>query len=737
MTVSLKHAFTSNVADSSDASLVQPSNWNAEHTLTAAANTLLGAVTAGAVTEITCTSAGRALLDDADAAAQRTTLSAAGTGVTNTFTANQIIEVTDNTNAALRVTQLGTGNAILVEDSTNPDSTPFVVKADGRVGIGVTSPVQDLDVNGNIQAQTSGSGGNSPFLILTNTSGATLGSFGPSVSFDNSVANTHSFVIGQLQSTGSQFIISNNESPYTNYFSVSQSGNIGVNVVEPIALLDVAGAARSGGNATYSGDITIRQKTNSATGIGGLEFKSDEAGSGYGARILTLFDGSSAYDVGFQTRTNSASWSTRMTLKSGGELNLTNTATISSGTGPTNSLNFAANGWTTVGRLGRNGTNGAYLYLTNNWNPYTNTIDASGLGSAAIRVEGSTNGLIALSTGAQNAVPTDRVLIDYAGNIGINDNPLSYAKMHIKNDRASTYYSMILDNYNSGGFENAFVHLFLPSVQYIGNFQAADLGFLTNNLERMRIKSAGNVGIGTSDPQTQFEIVGPTLTPGTATTYALGLANSGGGASRDLTFGSNGTYAYTQSWAGKPLYLNSQGNSVIVGTGGLLVATTSIGAGKVNISGYQDGTFYGIFMTPTANAASPIAFTNAAGTVVGTINTNATATAYNTSSDYRLKEDWQPVQDASSRLLSLNPVNFAWKSDGSRVDGFLAHEVQAIIPEAVCGAKDAVDKNGAPVYQGIDQSKMVPLIVAVLQDVVKRIDNLEAGISATKTITPQ
>lgn len=75
MAVSLKHTFTSNVADSGDATLVQPSNWNAEHALTAAANTLLGAVSAGAVGEITCTAAGRALLDDADAAAQRTTLS--------------------------------------------------------------------------------------------------------------------------------------------------------------------------------------------------------------------------------------------------------------------------------------------------------------------------------------------------------------------------------------------------------------------------------------------------------------------------------------------------------------------------------------------------------------------------------------------------------------------------------------------------------------------------------------
>jgi hypothetical protein len=106
-----------------------------------ATDKLLGRSSAGAgdIEEISCTAAGRALLDDADAAAQRATLSAAGTGVSNTFTANQIVSVTDNTDAALRVTQLGTGNALLVEDSTNPDATPFVINGVGVLTSGATS----------------------------------------------------------------------------------------------------------------------------------------------------------------------------------------------------------------------------------------------------------------------------------------------------------------------------------------------------------------------------------------------------------------------------------------------------------------------------------------------------------------------------------------------------------------------------------------------------------------------
>jgi len=112
--------------------------------------------------------------------------------------------------------------------------------------------------------------------------------------------------------------------------------------------------------------------------------------------------------------------------------------------------------------------------------------------------------------------------------------------------------------------------------------------------------------------------------------------------------------------------------------------------------------------------------------VVGSIYTSGSATAYNTSSDYRLKEDWQPMSGATERLKQLKPVNFAWKSDGTRVDGFLAHEAAEVVPEAVTGEKDALDDEGNPIYQGIDQSKLVPLLVATIQELEARIAALEA-----------
>ena len=114
----------------------------------------------------------------------------------------------------------------------------------------------------------------------------------------------------------------------------------------------------------------------------------------------------------------------------------------------------------------------------------------------------------------------------------------------------------------------------------------------------------------------------------------------------------------------------------------------------------------------------------------GRIRVTDSSVAYITSSDYRLKEDWQPMAGASERVKALKPVNFAWKVDGSRVDGFLAHEAQAVVPEAVTGEKDAVDAEGNPEYQGIDQSKLVPLLTAALQEALAKIDDLTARVSA-------
>jgi hypothetical protein len=114
---------------------------------------------------------------------------------------------------------------------------------------------------------------------------------------------------------------------------------------------------------------------------------------------------------------------------------------------------------------------------------------------------------------------------------------------------------------------------------------------------------------------------------------------------------------------------------------------------------------------------------------VGGISISSTATTYVTGSDYRLKNVIGEITDASTRVLALKPIRFQWKLTGEEVDGFLAHEAQEVVPEAVTGQKDAVDGDGNPLYQGIDQSKLVPLLTAALQDALKRIEVLETQIN--------
>ena len=118
------------------------------------------------------------------------------------------------------------------------------------------------------------------------------------------------------------------------------------------------------------------------------------------------------------------------------------------------------------------------------------------------------------------------------------------------------------------------------------------------------------------------------------------------------------------------------------------------------------------------------------GSVKGSIETDGTNTSYNTSSDYRLKENIVGISDGITRLKTLKPYRFNFKSYPEKtVDGFLAHEVTAV-PEAVTGTKDQVDSDNNPVYQGIDQSKLVPLLVAALQEAVAKIEVLETKVSA-------
>jgi hypothetical protein len=165
--------------------------------------------------------------------------------------------------------------------------------------------------------------------------------------------------------------------------------------------------------------------------------------------------------------------------------------------------------------------------------------------------------------------------------------------------------------------------------------------------------------------------------------------------------------------------------------GRVYIARTTLlsGAASALQLNHNGGAQFGIALQNISTAQSnALTFVNSAASIVGSVVVTTTATSYVTSSDYRLKENVAPITDAASRLLALNPVRFNFIADpDTTVDGFLAHEAQAVVPEAVTGEKDGEE------MQAIDQSKLVPLLTAALQDALKTIQALEARVAALET----
>ena len=165
----------------------------------------------------------------------------------------------------------------------------------------------------------------------------------------------------------------------------------------------------------------------------------------------------------------------------------------------------------------------------------------------------------------------------------------------------------------------------------------------------------------------------------------------------------------------------------------------------------------GISLTPNNNSTTYIQFHNSGASGVGSISGNGSNTAFNTSSDYRLKENVEYDWDATTRLKQLKPARFNWiaDEDNTLVDGFIAHEVSSIVPEAITGEKDAMTKEvlyvdgdddipeGKKVGdvrqasqidpQGIDQSKLVPLLVKSLQEAIAEIDTLKTKVAVLES----
>lgn len=269
-------------------------------------------------------------------------------------------------------------------------------------------------------------------------------------------------------------------------------------------------------------------------------------------------------------------------------------------------------------------------------------------------------------------------------------------------------------------------------------FPAADtVAVATGGAERLRVDSAGNAGLGVtpsawstlySQKAFQFGPVGSLMSLQASTTNNQTSVNSNA-----VNLSGGWTYMYsdsatqyrqfagTHSWSNAPS--GTAGNAItftqamtLDASGNLLVGMTSVvDAGRMNLS-FDNATQRGVVTTSNQTAASDhFLFRNPNGQV-GSIRTTNSTTAYNTSSDYRLKENVQPMTGALDTITQLNPVTYTWKVDGLPGQGFIAHELQAVVPDCVTGEKDAVDAEGNPQYQGVDTSFLVATLVKAIQE---------------------
>jgi hypothetical protein len=199
-------------------------------------------------------------------------------------------------------------------------------------------------------------------------------------------------------------------------------------------------------------------------------------------------------------------------------------------------------------------------------------------------------------------------------------------------------------------------------------------------------------------------------------------------------YGGNGssTLAFKVGYAGE---VYTAGNLLVGTTSNTRAARLRVeGQETAYFTGYGNGYGIGLWMTPNASStggtADPIKFQNVSDTTVGSISTTASATAFNTSSDYRLKNTIALMTGALAKVALLKPVTYKWNVDGSDGEGFIAHELAEVVPNAVTGEKDAVDADGNPKYQGIDTSFLVATLTAAIQEQQAIIESLKARLDA-------
>jgi len=587
---------------------------------------------------------------------------------------------------AFNIQSSGGGYGVIINNTTASTSAPFTIQKQGANKITFT------DAGAGTFVSTISAAG----ATLTGALSGTTANFSSLVSI---IGTSADFILVRANNSNTANILFGTDNTYSwsaglrnieneNFYIYNQTNSTNsVTINNSTNAVTLAGAL-SGTSATFSGSVIVG--TTALLNFGPTSsFVGMSGNNSTGA--LALYANNTQV-LGFAATSGAATFSSSVTA---GDLLSTSYGTariqVTSTTNSANAgLRYSAKDSTGTTKnagiyyVAGTSTSNTFLSLVANDNDYQLNVLANG------------------NVGIGTTAPASPLSLSGASDVG----------MRIKAGSSSLCY-IDFDDADSGAPNG--------SIAYNNGNNAMTFSTGGSNAERMRITSSGNVGIGTTNPVAKLALA---ISASATDVLGFDVTNSVD-ASFSVYLRNNITTLYAGG-TGNMVFANSSERMRITSGGNVLVGTTSATPVSSNVIGINlssgaqiqssvDGR--AVLLNRINDNGVTMEF-HRGGTSVGNISVTTVSTTYNVTSDYRLKEDLQPINGLEI-VNKIKVYDYKWKSEDSRMDGVLAHELAEVLPYAVTGVKDGEQ------MQSVDYSKIVPVMVQAIKELKAELDTLK------------